>query len=194
MSFSNAHLLTSPSFFIPSRSSYSSQINAVAAVLWEDFFKNSKFVQGMREDRRRYVNVVVSESRHLAVAVMLFTCVVLPVERIHLYFTLSLFAFELDDFFRFPSCSSFTLSDLLLQKDSLSTFFFLIHHHTPPPHCALLPLLFHFLFLFLPHTFPLFSPPYPLSHSLSSLVRCIFPFTLPSPFLFTLFSHFSSPI
>lgn len=41
-------------------SSYSSQINAVAAVLWEDFFKNSKWVAGMREDRRNYVNVVVS--------------------------------------------------------------------------------------------------------------------------------------
>ncbi|XP_050712278.1 sodium-coupled monocarboxylate transporter 1-like [Eriocheir sinensis] len=41
-------------------SSYSSQINSVAAVLWEDFFKNSKWVAAMREDRRRYVNVVVT--------------------------------------------------------------------------------------------------------------------------------------
>ncbi|MPC97685.1 hypothetical protein E2C01_093010 [Portunus trituberculatus] len=44
------------------RSSYSSQINAVSAVMWEDFFKNSAWVASMKEERRPYVNVLVSES------------------------------------------------------------------------------------------------------------------------------------
>ncbi|KAG0718424.1 Sodium-coupled monocarboxylate transporter 1 [Chionoecetes opilio] len=41
-------------------SSYSSQINAVAAVMWEDFLKDSAWVASMREERRPYVNVLVS--------------------------------------------------------------------------------------------------------------------------------------
>ncbi|XP_045135914.1 sodium-coupled monocarboxylate transporter 1-like [Portunus trituberculatus] len=41
-------------------SSYSSQINAVSAVMWEDFFKNSAWVASMKEERRPYVNVLVS--------------------------------------------------------------------------------------------------------------------------------------
>ncbi|KAK8388668.1 hypothetical protein O3P69_020568 [Scylla paramamosain] len=41
-------------------SSYSSQINAVSAVMWEDFLKNSKWVASMKEERRPYVNVLVS--------------------------------------------------------------------------------------------------------------------------------------
>ncbi|CAL4124698.1 unnamed protein product [Meganyctiphanes norvegica] len=40
-------------------SSYSSQINAVAAVLWEDFFKNSKMVAKMEPERRPIVIVII---------------------------------------------------------------------------------------------------------------------------------------
>lgn len=41
-------------------SSYSSQINAVSAVMWEDFFKGARWVQRMEEGRRPLVNVTVS--------------------------------------------------------------------------------------------------------------------------------------
>ncbi|MPC19131.1 Sodium-coupled monocarboxylate transporter 1 [Portunus trituberculatus] len=49
---------TPPSLFC--RSSYSSQINAISAILWEDFFKDSSWVSSMKEERRPYVNVLVS--------------------------------------------------------------------------------------------------------------------------------------
>ncbi|KAG7176409.1 Sodium-coupled monocarboxylate transporter 1-like 1 [Homarus americanus] len=48
-----------PGIFIASFS-YSAQINAVSAVLWEDFFKNSNWVANMAEERRPNVNVLVS--------------------------------------------------------------------------------------------------------------------------------------
>lgn len=41
-------------------SSYSSQINAVTAVMWEDFFKNSQWVARMADNRKPLVNVLVS--------------------------------------------------------------------------------------------------------------------------------------
>ncbi|KAK7084756.1 Sodium-coupled monocarboxylate transporter 1 [Halocaridina rubra] len=41
-------------------SSYSSQINAVSAVMWEDFFKNSNWVAKMSEKKKPLVNVGVS--------------------------------------------------------------------------------------------------------------------------------------
>ncbi|XP_042240126.1 sodium-coupled monocarboxylate transporter 1-like [Homarus americanus] len=48
------------SLYAGSLSSYSAQINAVSAVLWEDFFKNSNWVANMAEERRPNVNVLVS--------------------------------------------------------------------------------------------------------------------------------------
>ncbi|KAK3854614.1 hypothetical protein Pcinc_036746 [Petrolisthes cinctipes] len=43
-----------------SLSSYSSQINAVSAVMWEGYFKNSSWVENMPQHRRPYVNILVS--------------------------------------------------------------------------------------------------------------------------------------
>ncbi|ROT64213.1 putative sodium-coupled monocarboxylate transporter 1 isoform X1 [Penaeus vannamei] len=47
-------------------SSYSSQINAVTAVMWEDFFKNSQWVANMADNRKPLVNVLVSVITGLA--------------------------------------------------------------------------------------------------------------------------------
>ncbi|KAK4295680.1 hypothetical protein Pmani_031780 [Petrolisthes manimaculis] len=41
-----------------SLSSYSSQINAVSAVMWEGYFKNSSWVENMPPHRRPYVNIL----------------------------------------------------------------------------------------------------------------------------------------
>lgn len=62
-----------PYLSLLAHSSYSSQINAVTAILWEDFFKNSKWVMNMQEHRQQYVNVVVSECPQLA-GISLYTC------------------------------------------------------------------------------------------------------------------------
>lgn len=46
--------------FAAALSSYSSQINAVSAVMWEGFFKNSEWVAKMDENRKPLVNIGVS--------------------------------------------------------------------------------------------------------------------------------------
>ncbi|XP_037792929.1 sodium-coupled monocarboxylate transporter 2-like [Penaeus monodon] len=46
--------------YVIDRLSYSSQINAVTAVMWEDFFKNSQWVARMADNRKPLVNVLVS--------------------------------------------------------------------------------------------------------------------------------------
>lgn len=48
------------SLYAGALSSYSSHINAVSAIMWEDFFKNSAWVASMQEERRPYINVLVS--------------------------------------------------------------------------------------------------------------------------------------